>query len=72
MAALEPFLYRFFDEEEEDDDDFDIGGGEGTDSISVRSNSNAAVERLVRIKVLSDHMTAEQRDLHDKLLLDRV
>ncbi|KAM7540007.1 hypothetical protein Aperf_G00000031891 [Anoplocephala perfoliata] len=73
MAALEPFLYRFFDEEEEDDEDFDIaGGGEGTDSISVRSNSNAAMEKLIRFKFLSDHLTAEQRDLHDKLLLDRV
>ncbi|VDL19810.1 unnamed protein product [Hymenolepis diminuta] len=72
LAALEPFIYRFFDEdEEEDEEEFDLyllGGGDANNNNSPI----AAAERLVRFKVLSDILTPEQRKLHDQLLLDRT
>lgn len=71
LAALEPFIYRFFDEDEEEEEEFDLyplGGGDANNNNS----SIAAAERLVRFKVLCDNLTPEQRKLHDQLLLDRT
>ncbi|VDO00181.1 unnamed protein product [Rodentolepis nana] len=72
LAALEPFIYRFFDEDEEDDEEeFD---SYPSFSGEVKNNNVplASAERLLRFKILSFNLTPQQRQLHDQLLLGRA
>lgn len=61
MRALEPFLYRFLDDEEDEEDE---------DESATRSSNR--IEDLVRIDVISDHLTDQQRALHDHILTDKT
>ncbi|VDM33651.1 unnamed protein product [Hydatigera taeniaeformis] len=61
MRALEPFLYRFIDDEEDEEDE---------DESATRSSNR--IEDLVRIDVVSDHLTDQQRALHDHILTDKT
>ena len=67
LAVLEPFLFRFSDEDEDDDEE-----GDADEATTAKSSSNIASESLLRIEVISNPLTSHQRALHDRILTDRA
>lgn len=65
LAALEPFLFRFLDEDEEEDEEGDV-------DEAMTAKSSGTSESLIRIEVISNHLTKQQRSLHDRILTDKT